>query len=432
MMKSPEKTVPELRFPEFQGEWAEERFGKIYSFITTNSLSRDKLNYKEGSVKNIHYGDIHKHFNSLFRITEERVPFVNPEIDLSKAKEESFLQEGDLVFADASEDYADIGKAIEIVELGGEKVLAGLHTLLARKKDPDAISRGFGAYLMKTQAFRRKIKIIAQGTKVLGISGNKMQDLSFFLPSHLEQQKITNFLVLVNNHIRLLEEKYQALLIYKKGILQQLFPAPDETNPKLRFKDSDGKDFPDWEVKCLGNIGEFLKGRGISKSDIRPNAHQPCIRYGELYTLYHEVISEAFSRTDIEGEELFLSEENDILVPTSGETAWDIARASCVLRSGIAIGSDINVLRSSEDGKFMAYLLSHGKKRELARLAQGISVIHLYNSQLKSLEVPIPREEEQKKIASFLMALDRQARQLLNQIELVYSFKKGLLQKMFV
>lgn len=106
--------VPKLRFQEFNNKWVEKKYGDIYSFYSTNSLSRDCLNYENGSVLNVHYGDIHTKFPTIFDITQSKVPFINSDIDISKIKTECYCKVGDLVIADASEDYNDIGKTIEI------------------------------------------------------------------------------------------------------------------------------------------------------------------------------------------------------------------------------------------------------------------------------------------------------------------------------
>ena len=253
--------VPELRFPEFEGEWEEIRYGEIYSFKTTNSLSRDALNYNSGRVKNIHYGDIHTKFNSLFDITEEKVPFINEEINISRFKDEHYVKEGDLVVADASEDYADIGKTIEIINLNNELVLAGLHTFLARR-DSDKIIKGFSSFLMTTRAVRLEVMRIAQGTKVLGLSTKRLAEVPLCLPKPKEQQKIASFLTAVDKRIQLLEEKKKNLERYKQGAMQQIF------SQEIRFKDEHGNAFPDWEEKKLGELATFSKGKGISKSDI--------------------------------------------------------------------------------------------------------------------------------------------------------------------
>jgi type I restriction enzyme, S subunit len=98
--------VPKLRFPEFRDAegWDTEPMRDLFSFKGNNSLSREKLNYERGSVKNIHYGDIHTTFSSHFKIQKERVPYIDPSELTGVFKAENFCVEGDLIFADASED----------------------------------------------------------------------------------------------------------------------------------------------------------------------------------------------------------------------------------------------------------------------------------------------------------------------------------------
>ena len=118
-------------------------------FKVTNSFSRENLNYETGNIKNIHYGDIHTKFQTLFDIEKELVPYINGEISLIRISEDYYCQEGDIVFADASEDLNDVGKSIEIVNLNGEKLLSGLHTLLARP-NKKYFHKGFNGYLFKS------------------------------------------------------------------------------------------------------------------------------------------------------------------------------------------------------------------------------------------------------------------------------------------
>ena len=155
-------------------------------------------------------------------------------------------------------------------------------------------------------------------------------------------------------------------------------------------------------MKKLGEIATFSKGKGISKSEIEENGITECIRYGELYTHYREVINEIKSRTNVDKSALVLSEENDVIIPASGETTIDIATASCVLKPGIALGGDLNIIKSKNDGVFLSYYLNSKKKMEIANLAQGISVVHLYSSQLASLSLSLPTNQEQEKISTFL------------------------------
>ncbi|MHA7110775.1 restriction endonuclease subunit S [Sunxiuqinia elliptica] len=221
--------VPKHRFPEFEndGEWKFDSFCNIYSFLVTNSFSRDKLNYTQGKVKNIHYGDIHTKFSTLFDIRKEVVPFINQDIPLNRIKPENYCQVGDIVFADASEDMDDVGKNIEIINLNGAKVLSGLHTLLARQKS-SKIAIGFGGYLFKSPSIRKLIQREAQGAKVLGISGTRLSEISICFPKNKkEQQKIVSTLSAIDELIKEQLEKIEQLKSHKKGLMQGLFPNPE-------------------------------------------------------------------------------------------------------------------------------------------------------------------------------------------------------------
>ena len=161
-------------------------------------------------------------FKSHFQISKELVPYINPDIDLSRISYENYLQEGDLVVADASEDYADIGKAIEVVSVNQEKVVAGLHTLLARRKSNE-IAIGFAGHLMKTRALRLEIMRIAQGTKVLSISTTRLREITIKQPTKAEQQKIASFISSLDEAIEKIEQQLEHSQHFKKGLLQKMF-----------------------------------------------------------------------------------------------------------------------------------------------------------------------------------------------------------------
>ena len=199
------------------------------------------------------------------------------------------------------------------------------------------------------------------------------------------------------------------------------------TAPKLRFKEFSY----DWEEKFLGDIATFTKGKGISKSDIVSYGKNPCIRYGELYTVYGVVIDKIHSFTDLDIKNYTLSKVNQVIIPASGETKIDIATASCVLVDNVILGGDLNILTTNENGVFLANYLNFSKKIEIAQLAQGISVIHLYAKQLAGLNVKLPCIEEQTKIANFLTTVDEKISQLNEQHQLMIQYKKGVMQKIF-
>lgn len=202
------------------GEWGKVKFSESFVFHNTNSYSRALLS-EVGEVMNIHYGDIHTKFSMLFDVSKEIVPFLNDQIDSTKIAENQFLKEGDLVIADASEDYKDIGKAIEVVHLNNQKVVAGLHTYIARPVQPFAL--GFCGYLMQTFEVREQIKKLATGTSVLGISKTNIGKVEIKLPSLEEQTKIANFLSSIDQKIDVVSEQLEQAKLWKKGLLQQMF-----------------------------------------------------------------------------------------------------------------------------------------------------------------------------------------------------------------
>ena len=220
---SEDKLVPKLRFGKFHDEWKTIRLDDILTFYSTNSFSREKLNYDAGIVKNIHYGDIHTKYPTILSVKgNKEIPYINNDIDLSKFKNNQYLQDGDLIIADASEDYDDIGKAIEVKNVDDEKVLAGLHTLLARDEENMTVCE-FKAHLFATNALKTKMKIIANGVSVLGISKNNLSKLDVNIPSKEEQQEIVNFLSAIDKKIELLDKERENYLNFKKYLMQQLF-----------------------------------------------------------------------------------------------------------------------------------------------------------------------------------------------------------------
>ncbi|GAB3217316.1 hypothetical protein GCM10027454_00230 [Algoriphagus aestuariicola] len=215
-----------LRFKADDGsafqDWEEKKLGEVYEFRTTNSFSRDKLNYDSGVYRNIHYGDIHTKFPTLLDLKKVDLPFVNEDVEIRKTFSENLVEDGDLLIADASEDYADIGKTIEVVNSNRQKVLAGLHTLHAKRKQ-NTTELGFGGYIMKSDGLRAQIKKIAQGTKVLSISVPRMKELDLALPCLEEQKKIVQFLTSLDSSLENLNQQITHTQTWKKGLLQKMF-----------------------------------------------------------------------------------------------------------------------------------------------------------------------------------------------------------------
>ncbi len=202
-----------------------------------------------------------------------------------------------------------------------------------------------------------------------------------------------------------------------------------ELMPKLRFPEF--RDAGEWADKTLDEIADLYKGKGISKADIDVQGKVPCIRYGELYTIYSEVIETVFSKTSNPPSDLFFSRKNDVIIPASGETKIDIAKASCVMHDNVALGGDLNVIRSSHNGVFLSYYLNGPKKVDIAKMAQGDTVVHLYPSQLQLLEIGLPIADEQKKIADCLSSIDELITAQTQKLATLKTHKKAMMQQLF-
>ena len=193
--------------------------------------------------------------------------------------------------------------------------------------------------------------------------------------------------------------------------------------PALRFPEFT----EEWKEEQLDEIAELSKGVCISKEQLSENG-KPCILYGELYTRYKsEIIRKVISKTNIESSNLKHSKRNDVIIPCSGETAIDIAVARCIPFDNILLGGDLNVIRlHKDDGAFMAYQLNGKRKIDIAKLAQGVSVVHLYGENLKTIKTYNPCLQEQQKIVRLLSILDERISTQNKIIEKLETLIKGI------
>ena len=198
--------------------------------------------------------------------------------------------------------------------------------------------------------------------------------------------------------------------------------------PPLRFPEFIGE----WKVEQLDSIATLSKGVGISKEQLSEEG-EPCILYGELYTKYKsEIIKQIESKTDIDCSKLKRSKANDVIIPCSGETAVDIATARCVPFDNILLGGDLNIISLHQyDGAFMSYQLNGKRKYDIAKVAQGVSVVHLYGEHLKTINTYNPSLQEQCKIAKLLSLLDERIATQNKIIEDLKKLKSAIRKKMF-
>ena len=416
--------VPKLRFKEFCGEWEEKRLGDVFTFIATNSFSRNDLNYIEGDIYNVHYGDIHMVYPTITDAQKEIFPYINKEKKLDVCSE-ILCKDGDVLLADASEDYDDIGKAIEIINVGDKKIVSGLHTIFMRDYKKIYANK-FRGFMMNSNSVRKQIKVLAAGAKVLGISKSNITKVKMPLPSLQEQTKIADFLSTVDDKIQNQQDKITHLENIKKGFMQKIFSR------KIRFKNDGGEEFPAWERTTIGESGYFYYGKSAPKWSIKDDATIPCIRYGELYTTHNIIVKNIKSYTSIDKENLKFSKGNEILVPRVGEEPLDFCKCCYLPFPNIAIGEMISVYNTENNPLFISYLFNATMKYEFARRVEGGNVSNLYFVYLENIPMMLPCLEEQQKIADLLSSFDEKISIQKETLEHLKQIKKGLLQQMFV
>lgn len=199
--------------------------------------------------------------------------------------------------------------------------------------------------------------------------------------------------------------------------------------PNLRFSTFT----EEWQQYPLEKIAYFYKGTGISKDQLSEDGNE-CILYGELYTKYKtETITEIKSRTNISTKGLFFGKTNDVIIPASGETPVDIATACCVTKDDILFGGDLNIIRlHSDNGSFISYQLNGKRKYDIARIAQGASIVHLHNDDLKKLIIYKPNSLiEQEIVVEVFTKLDKRIELQSKIISKYETLIKGLCDLLF-
>ena len=203
--------------------------------------------------------------------------------------------------------------------------------------------------------------------------------------------------------------------------------------PELRFQEFSEVSL--YKKYSFNDVFQFSTGKNIKQNEASPDFETPCVRYGELYHMYNEVIYKVINKTSLDKSELHFSKGDEILLPSAGEDPLDIGSASALTFENIAIGRTINILRPIKENVYSqfyaSYYINHKLKKKISKLAKGSSISNVYNSDLKTLEIILPDFSEQQKIASFLSALDEKTQQLSRKKELLEQYKKGVMQQLF-
>lgn len=398
-----DKKVPKLRFKGFTDDWEQRKLGEIVT----------KLSKKEKSTEflpSIEYEDVEPEDGILNKAIQNK----------SDKKVGIYFDEKTVLFGKLRPYLRNwLNPSFKGVAVGDWWVLAPNNLL----------NVNFLYWLIQTKYFMDTANQTT-GTKMPRSDWSLVSNTEFFIPtSKKEQIDISKALTNLQYLITLHQRKLDAVKKLKKAMLQKMFPGKGQKQPEIRFSGFTD----DWEQRKLGEIADYLKGNGYSKNDLT-EIGTPVILYGRLYTEYQFVINEVDTFANPKDNSVY-SKGNEVIVPASGETPEDIARASAVEKSGILLAGDLNILRPFNfiNPLFLALIISNGEsQKELAKRAQGKSVVHIHNSDIQKVSTSFPTREEQDQIVAVFRNFDTLITLHQRKLEKLKNLKKSMLEMMFV
>ncbi|MFS0933372.1 restriction endonuclease subunit S [Enterococcus casseliflavus] len=421
------KNIPEIRFSGFIEEWEQCKFENCFNFpVSTNSLSRAMLNFDEGEVKNIHYGDILIKYPSIVDIKREEIPYIT-DVTLEKY-ESNLLKNGDLIFADAAEDET-VGKAVEIRGITFEKIVSGLHTIVARAKEQKA--EYFLGYYINSYIYHKQLLRLMQGSKVSAISKKNLQETDLSFPKDFEeQQKIGTFFKQLDDTIALHQRELELLKETKKGFLQKMFPKEGEKVPEIRFPGFT----EEWEQRKLGELSP-LRGGFAFKSDNFTNTGIPIVRISNI--LADGSVGGEFAYYDLQrDDENYSLPDKSVLLAMSGATTGKVAILENPNNNKVYQNQRVGYFTRKQNTNYCFISVLVRSKLFLDQLNSVLvagAQPNVSSRDIDGFEFFIPSNiEEQQKIGTFFKQLDDTIALHQRELDLLKETKKGFLQKLFV
>ena len=405
---------PQLRFAGFDDTWEQRKFADVVQIERGGSPRPidDYITDSQNGLNWVKIGDAPAQGHYITKTAEK----IRPE-GLSKTRE---VHPGDLILSNSM----SFGKPY-IMGIDG-----CIHDgwLLIRDTN-STFDLTFLCHLLGTPQMLDQYRSLAAGSTVNNLNKELVGNTVVTIPTIDEQRVLGQYLERLDNLITLHQRKYDKLTNVKKSMLEKMFPKNGSNVPEIRFKG-----FSDaWEQRKALDIADYSKGNGYSKSDLT-EIGTPIILYGRLYTKYQFAIDEVDTFATPKDGSVY-SQGNEVIIPASGETAEDIARASAVEKSGILLGGDLNILRPFNfvNPLFLALTISNGQpQKELAKKAQGKSVVHIHNSDIQEVSVSFPTRAEQDRIVAVFRNLDNLITLHQRELEKLKNLKKAGLEKMFV
>ena len=403
--------VPNLRFKEFQGEWEKCKVSDLLDFYSTNSLSWDKLEYGTTNIQNLHYGLIHVGLPTMVDIEKDNLPNI---IDGNVPKNYELCKEGDIVFADASEDTNEVAKAVEYYNLNGKKVVCGLHTIHGRDNKNKTVV-GYKGYAFSSMSFHHQIRRIEQGTKIYSINSKNFSECYVGIPSKDEQQKIADLLRLIDERIATQNKIIEDLKKLKSAIIDYVINSLNTDFAKF------------------GSLYEMAGEGGTpttSNASFYDNGKIPFIKIDDLKKKYLTENKDFITELGWQKSSAWLVPTHSILF-SNGATIGEISITTypvCTKQGILGIVPKQNI-----DVEFLYYFMSSSYfKKAVSRIVTEGTMKTAYLKDINNILCPIPTKEKQQEIAKMPSALNSKTDFEQSILKLFCSQKQHLLRQMFI
>ena len=379
-------------------------------FYSTNSLSWDKLEYGTNAILNLHYGLIHVGLPTMVDLDNDKLPNI---VSGNTPKNYELCQEGDIAFADASEDTNEVAKAVEFYNLNGKNVICGLHTIHGRDNQHKTIV-GYKGYAFSSMAFHQQIRRIAQGTKIYSINSKNFSECYIGIPSKREQKKIATLLRLIDERISTQNKIIEDLKKLKSTIIDYAIGSLDTNFMKF------------------GSVYETAREGGTpttSNTSFYNNGKIPFIKIGDLKQKYLIENKDFITELGLQKSSAWLVPTHSILF-SNGATIGEITITTypvCTKQGILGIVPKANI-----DVEFLYYFMSSSYfKKAVSRIITEGTMKTAYLRNIDNILCPIPTKEKQLKIAKVPSALNLKIDSEQSILRLLYAQKRYLLHQMF-
>ena len=393
--KNKNPNVPNLRFSQFIEPWNNYIVSELLTTFPTNSLSWDQLvENQDSSLKNLHYGLIHNGFETTCITGENQLfPYIKHSFIPTKY---ALIQNGDLILADASEDRKDVGRPVEMLDIGNQKIVSGLHTIHARNKT-DLIVNGFKGFYFQSSAMKQQIFKIANGSKIYGISSSAFSELKMFIPEKQEQKKIVDLMIKIEERIQTQSKIIDDYNSLKMGIYNWMFK----------------ENCADYKLKQLANI---VKGDQINNNQLLSNGSYYMMNGGTLPSGYLDSYNVS---------------ENTISISEGGNSCGYVQFNKERFWSGGHCYTIQNVNPLIVENKYLYHYLKH-KEKEIMNLRIGTGLPNIQKKDLENFTIFVPNLLIQRKNLALFEMLDEKICILNEELERLEKQKKYLLRNLFI